>query len=119
MKPVDVEAIRARANAATAGPWEAYLDPEVERYDPAVCANGRVVARLEAETEWDDVQFIAHARQDIPAMLEEIEALRREAEHHRKALVGVERPLRAGRATGEGVGAKSRVRGRAIPKAQR
>ena len=54
---LDLEAIKARATAATEGPWE-----------------------------WDDPtigQFLAHAREDIPALLAEVERLRGQLDNPR------------------------------------
>jgi hypothetical protein len=85
--PVDLDAIRARANAATKGPWETHHE-------------GTYVGGLVIDGEWDwiigDLQvddgqdqedyrgekikenciFVANARQDIPALCDEIESLR-------------------------------------------
>lgn len=81
--PLDLDAIRAREQAATKGPWTA------EDWDVAVCtSDGRQLVQL-AEVllgDWDtrenhpqaaaDAEFIAHTRQDVPALLAEVERLR-------------------------------------------
>ncbi|CAM3631285.1 hypothetical protein [Mesobacillus zeae] len=81
----EIDAIRARTEAATEGPWE-----------PASLANGYVIAVGEFSVvasviEYDDNgdihttltqnhennrQFIAHARQDVPKLLDEIQRLK-------------------------------------------
>lgn len=58
---LDLDAIRARAEAATEGPWFAW--------DRAVGWN-IVITRPE------DAAFIAAARTDVPALLAEVERLR-------------------------------------------
>jgi len=70
---VDLDAIRARAEAATPGPWRA------EQYDdcfiePKICmipANGC----YDYKKFWGNSQFIAHAREDIPALLDYIDRI--------------------------------------------
>jgi len=61
--------IRARCDAATEGPW---------RYRPyptcVIAAPHEEVADIQAGN--DDAAFIAHARQDLPDALAEIERLR-------------------------------------------
>lgn len=68
----DLEAIKARAAAATKGPWRA---------DPGGCAPYVDAPSDDIATnvyEMDDARFIAHAREDVPrlvAALEAVEAL--------------------------------------------
>lgn len=85
MKP-DLDAIRARCDAATSGPWHV-IEEGFGSYD----SPRRVL--LEAENGqrifWDcdlqgphsrnqDAEFIAHARTDIPALLAYVDELERE-----------------------------------------
>jgi hypothetical protein len=75
--------IQERCATATPGPWEAgpldYLRVEVYQAPEAPKINRfhwqRVCICREARDE--DAEFIAHAREDIPALLEEVERLRR------------------------------------------
>jgi len=55
------DAIRARCNAATEGPWEysGLMEVYAGKYE--------VIGRFD---ELADVRFIAHARQDVPALLD-------------------------------------------------
>ena len=71
--------IRARLAAATEGPWS--VD------GPAQCGPGDTLTVYPVEDggtlayvqpSWDDAEFIAHAREDIPALLAEIDRLRGE-----------------------------------------
>ena len=78
----ELQAIKARCDAATPGPWNAvprategyvdgFLGAEIE--GPPDAQRGQF-ARME------DAEFIAHAREDIPALVAEIEQLRAEIE---------------------------------------
>ncbi len=82
-KPLDLDAIEARANAATPGPWE------VEEY-VGVLESTSVLDRVSEPThDWErriiasslpdepaDAAFIAHARTDVPALIAEVRRLR-------------------------------------------
>lgn len=82
---LDLDAIRARANAATDGPW--YTDGPwlIEDGDDYCCPKALVMVtgpdresimvpeRPDANDA--DAEFIAYARSDIPALLDEIERL--------------------------------------------
>jgi len=60
--------IRKRAEAATAGPW--YLNGDLLVY-----GDGPYDYIWELETEKIKAEFIAHAREDVPKLLAEIERL--------------------------------------------
>lgn len=67
--------IRARAERATEGPW-VQLPPweTVPATTPSIISpNGDIADRIEAEA---DAEFIAHAREDVPYLLDEVERLR-------------------------------------------
>ena len=86
--------IKARCEAATPGPWVdrlrdfECLDGYGLESHPTVETNGKTVCVL-CEREFDDdndeadAVFIAHARQDIPDLLAEVERLRKRAERLR------------------------------------
>lgn len=90
----DLEAIKTREQAATPGPWIAtdldesgfrYVGDEKEMH-PAwwvsqamQLGNGECASMLEA-----DAQFIAHAREDIPVLLTQVEWWKAEVAHERK-----------------------------------
>jgi hypothetical protein len=112
MTPEQLAAIRARADAATAGPWEwrdslrfIFLGKSelitIRRFlhRGAVCAKGRcpgykldivdyltnpilrkIQCALKSNQAELDAQFIAHARADIPALLDHIERLQGQVE---------------------------------------
>ena len=85
--PPDIAAIKARADAATPGPWHD------EHTDPWGCVlsgdYGWIAPRgwpqydVDTEQGKADAEFIAHARTDVPALLAALDAAQqREAEFH-------------------------------------
>lgn len=86
MSDAELDAIEARANAATLGPWRAFynVDEPFEDEEPqsAWCVMGnttpadyRVVCRTVRTTKPDeghDAEFMAAARQDVPALVAEV-----------------------------------------------
>ena len=68
LTPAQLEAIRKRAEAATEGKW---FTDDAELY---VSADGYV--EVAEAYEKADAEFIAHSREDIPALLAEVERLR-------------------------------------------
>lgn len=85
--------IRGREKAATQGPWRAHKSFEVIYGQKSGC-DSTIVCALESEdfmySKERDMQanaaFIAHAREDIPALLDEVERLRAENQVLEKAL---------------------------------
>jgi hypothetical protein len=87
----ELDAIEARANAATPGPWiskhvkTVYTNGEVE-HQVRSRENGKHVAQIRFRASGDgtigsdiedrDVEFIAHARSDVPALVAEVRRLR-------------------------------------------
>ena len=69
----DLEAIRGRAEKATPGPWETRGPTAVYgRLQRDQNSTGDLVARC---VQAHDATFIAHAREDIPALLSRCEEL--------------------------------------------
>jgi hypothetical protein len=71
---LDLEAIRNRAEAATPGPWE-------DSYGAAhgfVCDEPTQIlgVQISSEHHIEDAAFIAHAREDVGALVAEVERLR-------------------------------------------
>ncbi|MDQ8092125.1 hypothetical protein [Bacillus amyloliquefaciens] len=66
-----LEGIRQRADAATEGPWR------IGKQSPNGLSNiGTIGGLLTAQTtNEDDAKYIAHARQDIPWLISEIDRL--------------------------------------------
>ena len=83
--PEELAEIRARAEAATPGPWTVDEGPALA--DPLLEGEGDWYRQIEGWTntgwEWlclspEDAAFIAHAREDIPALVAEVERLQAE-----------------------------------------
>lgn len=80
-KMSDLEAIEKRADAATPGPWHPYFtlhgDPFVVD-DSGSGLAGQVCALSVAPDDYGRVtaEFIAHAREDVPALVAEVRGLR-------------------------------------------
>ncbi len=90
-KRVDLEAVRARANAATAGPWESRQDLPYT-IEGSLIFSGRFEKNRTIcwfKNDWPETQrnrdFIEHARTDVPALCDELEATRRELDEARRA----------------------------------
>lgn len=109
-KPLDLEQIIARCAAATPGPWTAslcewecdcYPIPDECSSEPDACGNGRVLQGAfvpeTKTTEWGDycdmndadAEFCAHAREDIPALIAEVERLRTVLDAAVRDIIGV------------------------------
>lgn len=92
MPDIDRGAIRARCEAATPGPWDSYRPHpryrcyQVERVAPEghLAGDGAVVA-CEDVNAAENADFIAHARQDVPALLDALEAAEAEVERLRES----------------------------------
>jgi hypothetical protein len=80
---LDLNAIRQRAEAADVGPWF-YEDGNI--YTKTEIAPG--CPGLISEFVYrDEAEFIAHARQDVPALLTEVERLRKELQAERDSML--------------------------------
>ena len=76
MTPEELQAIRDRVNNASPGPWE-HLTPRNTNNHAVVDSYGEDLAN-DYEGVWyseEDAEFIAHARTDIPALLDHIDTL--------------------------------------------
>lgn len=90
MTNIDLDAIRARAEAATRGPWEWDLgeDGKPRRARAALLSFSDHIFWCSA-LGWPtdaDAEFISHARTDVPALIAEVERLR-------TAVAGIEEAL--------------------------
>ena len=84
MNKQQIEEIRARCDKATPGPW-IYPEPDDANSDDPYCREGYVIGPQAIQGLYEtmsyeppDSRFIAHARQDIPALLDYIEELEAE-----------------------------------------
>lgn len=82
-----LEAIRKRAEAATPGPWEVWTGCSWRRIGSSRTAREVILPtnhpsdnHPDLSMREEDGEFVAHAREDIPALLAEVERLRGEIE---------------------------------------
>jgi hypothetical protein len=73
--PLDLDAIEARANAASPGPWTQWNEHEFEgpNHEPLTGLYSYEDGGITYER---DTIFIAHAREDVPALIAEVRRLR-------------------------------------------
>ena len=89
MKKIDeisqqaLEEIRSRSESATAGPWTSFVEGRDHQSGSSFIRTSGEDIELAGATVADQ-DFIAHARQDVPRLLEEIERLRRSLEELEK-----------------------------------
>jgi len=76
-----LEAIRSRCDAATAGPWA--INVNATSFSIVTSDNERLICA--GVISFDDAGFIIDAREDVPTLLAEVERLRaeREVRHER------------------------------------
>jgi hypothetical protein len=75
MTEAEFEAIKQRCEQATAGPWKSFIEKRDKFSGSDFVQTGGEDIYLTGATEADQ-DFIAHARQDIPRLIAEIERLR-------------------------------------------
>ena len=73
---IDLQSIRARCHAATPGPWRIEKIGRFPDHDECVVSIGNETIDCSA---FENAEFIAHARKDIPALIAEVERLSEEA----------------------------------------
>lgn len=74
---INLDEIEARANAATPGPWKVYEVTNCETMDEEVVSRGieNAAGGINGGDEYElyslaDAAFIAHAREDVPALVQ-------------------------------------------------
>lgn len=87
MTPGELAAIKARAEAATPGPWDTVLSRHVVSHADAF--RGAPDWPLMPKTV-ADATFISHARTDVPALVAEVERLRAVCDGVAQKLLGTE-----------------------------
>lgn len=88
MTELDLEAIKARCEAATPGPWRGLSSPIIYGlgigiYREEIDGEEKVARALPN----DDQIFIAHARTDVPALVAEVERLREQIDEYKELWV--------------------------------
>ena len=76
MKDVEIEQIKARCDRATKGPWISFVEGRDHTSGCSFIRTAGDDIELSGASN-DDQDFIAHARQDVPALIEEISRLKR------------------------------------------
>lgn len=71
----DIRQIKLRSEHATPGPWKSYIEGREEMSGSDFIMTGGEDIYLTGATKADQ-DFIAHARQDVPTLLAEVERLR-------------------------------------------
>lgn len=72
---LDMDAIRQRCDQATPGPWKPYVEGrDHDSGSSFIMTSGEDFELIGASVPYQD--FIAHARQDIPQLLAEIQRLK-------------------------------------------
>lgn len=113
MRP-DLDAIRAREQVATKGPWtpgigndgqdmaNAIIAPDADR--PALPVEHRDYggALVATSMRTDDRDFVMHARTDIPALLDYIAELEHRLDTFRALLVEAEAKVTGSKGAGDG-----------------
>lgn len=96
MTPERLAAIKARADAATPGPWKTGEDDFTKHTIYAAKDRATIIVQRRDDSDmfWNsiiplkqtfsDAAFIAHAREDVPALLEEVERLRKQLDGLKK-----------------------------------
>ncbi len=79
LTPIELKQIRYRCETTTPGPWISYIEGQDHTSGSSFIMTGEGELRgedieLSGATD-SDQDFIAHARQDIPLLLKEIERL--------------------------------------------
>lgn len=91
MSDIDLDAIEARAKAATEGPWESHGQGVRAVASVAFCSDGFAYSvrgpqqRISGHDATQNACFIAHAREDVPALTAEVRALRAQLASAREA----------------------------------
>lgn len=73
---LNLDAIRGRATAATPGPWVTGDRIGLEAWQAVLSPTGRMVGLDWEQGGEADAVFIANAREDVPALLSEVDRLR-------------------------------------------
>jgi hypothetical protein len=67
----EIDSIRARYTSATPGPWKASLEGRDHTSGSSCIVTSGETFDLSGATD-NDIEFIAHARQDIPRLVNEL-----------------------------------------------
>jgi len=93
MTNIDKAAITARADAATEGPWQCGQPKGLHPWEVCISADVPLVELAHGGQGIADAEFIAHAREDVPALLATIAELERQRDEARAETEWLERRL--------------------------
>ena len=79
---MNIKAIEEREQAATPGPWKSIVNGNTVRSYGIVSKIRKICSCISTMTK--DAEFIAHAREDLPALLAEVKRLTAENERLKK-----------------------------------
>ena len=80
LSDTDLDEIEARLRVATAGPWKSYVEGQDHTSGSSFVATSASDIELTGATVGDQ-DFIAHAREDLPRLLDEVRRLRARGRH--------------------------------------
>ena len=83
MTDAELQAIKERADAATAGPWH------YDSYSTVFLADAEAICYVPDQPRSKNATFIAAAREDVPALVAEVERLRVEAKELNGKLIAL------------------------------
>ena len=94
MTTLDLEPIKERLAAATPGPWRVWHDPDPSKVRSTAVETAWCYGDIEGDTELitdylptgADAEMIAHAPEDIAALISEVERLREQVEAVKKII---------------------------------
>jgi hypothetical protein len=94
MTPQELDEIEARARAATEGPWTSVFNcRDCDEIHMSSLTNGQLETPCgavdEKEATQKDREFIAHARTDVPKLVEEVRRLQREVDELQERVSGL------------------------------
>jgi hypothetical protein len=93
MNEEQLQAIKERANKATPGPWEEVAESGQWWITGPVLEYDFVMSTNTEDIKQEDVDFIAHAREDVPALITEIRSLRAKLDAYRAEQTEVARSM--------------------------
>jgi hypothetical protein len=83
---LDLAAIRARCDAATPGPWEVVVRGNTVTSHAITVSDKYISIASGISPKTANAKFIAHAREDIPALIGEVERLQSDNKRLRNEL---------------------------------
>ena len=100
MTDEELDEIEKRANAATPGPWYSGRDPSNDEiiydFDPWTDANACQIGEIR---HIEDIDFISHAREDVPSLIAEVRQLKAYSETLKASLTDMHIELGAAKQT--------------------